>query len=191
VPAEAAGRPWHTYVWEPNAQHRAQYERILAEFPGQVTYYEALLLALAASASGASESAASGLDLAFEASLSAEASAQESRGWNSFLDASIHSARSLQDRQREDKVQAELALDRSIELRLSDDFVKTEQEQAGVTSLHDLAREQWAGLGDLPAAKAAQPPLLSRARAAAPPPPAGGQQVTLRTLLQHQALETL
>mmetsp|Transcript_78512 Transcript_78512/g.141635 ORF Transcript_78512/g.141635 Transcript_78512/m.141635 type:complete len:305 (+) Transcript_78512:77-991(+) len=39
--AETARLPWHTFVWEPNAQHHAQYDRILAEFPGQVTYYEA------------------------------------------------------------------------------------------------------------------------------------------------------
>ncbi|CAE8625929.1 unnamed protein product [Polarella glacialis] len=38
---ETARLPWHTFVWEPNAQHHAQYDRILAEFPGQVTYYEA------------------------------------------------------------------------------------------------------------------------------------------------------
>ncbi|CAE8622077.1 unnamed protein product [Polarella glacialis] len=39
--AETARLPWHTFVWEPNVQHHAQYNRILAEFPGQVTYYDA------------------------------------------------------------------------------------------------------------------------------------------------------
>merc|ERR1719512_5308 len=69
----------------------------------------------------------------------------DSQGFSAFVQAAGRAARSRVDQQRQMDLDEAITEERSLDVSVSDEFAARVDEQEGVTSLRDLAKEHWAG----------------------------------------------